>query len=68
MRLIDEIEAEQEFKPKPGPLCRWCDFAEICEGAPAEVRNAAQARAALAPLVVPPPADEGGRQLSLLGD
>jgi putative RecB family exonuclease len=68
IRLIDEIEAEQEFKPKPGPLCRWCDFAEICEGAPAEVRNAAQARAALAPLVVPPPADEGGRQLSLLGD
>lgn len=68
MRLIDAIEAEREFKPRPGPLCRWCDYAELCEAAPAEVRSAAQARG----VVLPPPAalavDDGGRQLSLLGD
>ena len=70
IRLIDTIEAESEFAPKPGPLCRWCDYAELCEAAPAEVRTAAQERGGL---VLPPPAalaldDDGGRQLSLLGD
>jgi putative RecB family exonuclease len=33
--LIDAIEAEREFAPRPGPLCRWCDFRAICpEGKP----------------------------------
>jgi putative RecB family exonuclease len=66
MRLIDTIEAEAEWKPKPSPLCRWCDFAELCEGAPEEVRNAAQARGALAPLPPPQTSVEGGVQLALL--
>jgi putative RecB family exonuclease len=68
VRLIDTIEAESEFAPKPGPLCRWCDFAELCEGAPAEVRSAAQARGVLAPLPPPAPPEADGVQLSLLGD
>lgn len=31
--LIDRVEAEEEFAPSPGPLCRWCDYNDICEAA-----------------------------------
>jgi putative RecB family exonuclease len=30
MALIDAIESERSFAPRPGPLCRWCDFKGIC--------------------------------------
>lgn len=66
IRLIDKVEAETEFRPRPGPLCRWCDYGSICPDAPAEVRNAAPSRAGTMPLV--PEADDDGRQLSLLGE
>jgi len=67
MRLIDKIEVESEYRARPGPLCRWCDYADICPDAPGEARSSAQARADLAAL---PVSDEGGdgRQLSLLAD
>jgi putative RecB family exonuclease len=32
--LIDRVRAEQEFKPKTGPLCSWCEFNDICEASP----------------------------------
>ena len=28
--LIDRIRSEKEWAPKPGPLCNWCDYKEIC--------------------------------------
>jgi len=28
--LIDRIRAATHFEPKIGPLCRWCEFADIC--------------------------------------
>lgn len=28
--LIDRIRAEASFEPRPGPLCRWCEFYDIC--------------------------------------
>ncbi len=28
--LIDRIRAETSFEPRPGPLCRWCEFNDIC--------------------------------------
>ncbi|MBW2267914.1 MAG: PD-(D/E)XK nuclease family protein [Deltaproteobacteria bacterium] len=28
--LIDRIRVTTEFEPKLGPLCRWCEFADIC--------------------------------------
>lgn len=44
LELIERIEAEQEFAPRPGPLCAWCEFRSLCPasgerprpGAPAE--------------------------------
>lgn len=30
IKIIEEIR-EGNFSPKPGPLCRYCDFNEICE-------------------------------------
>lgn len=28
--VIDRIRSESEWLPKPGPLCDWCDYKEIC--------------------------------------
>jgi putative RecB family exonuclease len=28
--LIDRIRAERAFEPRPGPLCRWCEYQGIC--------------------------------------
>ncbi len=30
IELIDRIEAATEYPAVPGPLCRWCDYREIC--------------------------------------
>jgi putative RecB family exonuclease len=47
MALIDRIRAEERFEPRPGPLCRWCEFASICPAAPgAGARAGADAAAA----------------------
>ncbi len=67
IQLIEAIEAEREFPARPGPLCRWCDYAGICPEAPGSVRSAAPDRIADPGLPVPD-ADEQARQLSLLGD
>ncbi len=29
--IIEEIKSCNEFEPRPGRLCQWCDFLEICE-------------------------------------
>jgi len=64
IRLIDVIESEREFPTKPGPLCRWCDYADLCPDATEEARAVARPRGAAQPLPPPPPA--GGEQLVLL--
>lgn len=66
MRLIDSIESETEFRPRPGPLCRWCDYAELCPEAPEEARAVARSRAPLVAEAPPLPAME--QQLALLLD
>jgi putative RecB family exonuclease len=38
IRLIDRIRAERRFDPRPGPLCRWCEYRELC---PASAERAA---------------------------
>ena len=44
--LADEITAAEEFPPRPGPLCGWCDFAAHCP----EGRKAAAPKASWAGL------------------
>jgi putative RecB family exonuclease len=46
IRLIDRIRAEQSFEPRPGPLCGWCEYNDVCPASP-------QRRAA--PAAAPPP-------------
>ena len=46
--LIDRIRGESRWEPRPGPLCAWCEYAEIC---PASGRQ----RSAPAPAPPPPP-------------
>jgi putative RecB family exonuclease len=68
VRLIDSIEVEQDYKPKPGPLCRWCDYAELCPESPEEARSPARLRPAIAVPIPPPPVLAGPQQLTLLLD
>ena len=53
--LIDRIRAERSFEPRPGPLCRWCEYQGICpafaEAAPVEPTE---------PTIAPAPADPPG--------
>ncbi len=67
MKLIDSVEAESEYRARPGPLCRWCDYASICPDAPAAARSGAPE--SVEDLIARGPgAAADGRQLSLLGD
>jgi putative RecB family exonuclease len=45
MRLIDRVEAETEYKPKPSALCGWCEYREICPAGGASARPTHQAPA-----------------------
>jgi putative RecB family exonuclease len=47
MRVIDRVESETEFEPKPSALCGWCEFRELCpaSGARAQERSPALATA-----------------------
>jgi putative RecB family exonuclease len=70
--LIDGIQATEQFEPRTGTLCSWCEYNDICPAmtgsaaADSAAREAAtQAKrggAAPAPDEAPP----GGRQLSFL--
>ena len=76
MELIDRIRAERDFEPQPGPLCRWCEFADRCPqgperlaGPPAAPAPAGPEQPAVAPPVpplAPPPAALPSGQLRLL--
>jgi len=54
--LIERIEGEERFEPRPGPLCAWCEYRERCPAGGAR-------REAPAPGV---PADAPGPQMQLL--
>jgi putative RecB family exonuclease len=64
MALIDRIHAERRFEPRPGPLCRWCEFAGMCPAAPAPASDAAGRGEPPHPAEGPAPPARG--QLSLL--
>lgn len=61
MELIDRIEAEQDFAPRPSTLCTWCEHNDVCPAM--QARTAARAPSA-PPAPAPTPAAPG--QLSLL--
>lgn len=45
--LIDRIEAEEKFDPRPNPLCNWCEYRRLCPAFASEHAAAAES---------PPPA------------
>jgi RecB family exonuclease len=70
MDLIDSIQGEQHFAPRPGPLCSWCEYRERCPIFAREVSAAPPAKrvpvaAELALAAVTAPAAGRPVQLSL---
>jgi putative RecB family exonuclease len=61
IELIDRIRVETAFEPRPGPLCRWCEYHGICPTNP----DATPARVPQGESVGPEGAQPGG-QLELL--
>lgn len=43
MRLIDRVETEREFAPRPSALCAWCEYRDVCPAARGAVSRAAAA-------------------------
>lgn len=37
--IADEMRREAVFPPRPGPLCRWCDYLSVCPAGQAEVNS-----------------------------
>jgi len=66
MELIDRVRAEERFGPRPGPLCRWCEFSEICPASAAREAGAAPARRPLADAGPAPEPPAAAGQLPLL--
>jgi putative RecB family exonuclease len=70
--LIDRIESERDFAPKPSALCSWCEHNDVCpvraiardaETAVAAAPPVAPAPAPAAPAAVPsPPAVRNGSE------
>jgi len=58
IELIDRIESESEFAPRPSALCSWCEFRDICPGAAgapaARERAPVAARATARPAAIGP--------------
>jgi putative RecB family exonuclease len=42
--LIDRIRVETRYEPKTGPLCRWCEYNDICPASPVREERAAEAK------------------------
>jgi putative RecB family exonuclease len=38
LRIVKRIEGETRFPASPGPLCRWCEYVEICPEGGAQAR------------------------------
>jgi putative RecB family exonuclease len=49
IRLIDRVESETEFPPRPSALCGWCEYREICPASGATARPRVEALAPAAP-------------------
>ena len=64
MEVIDQIRAETEFEPRTGPLCRWCEYNDICPAFETKVPSSAPAPKKPAPK--PPGQLEPPGQLDLL--
>jgi putative RecB family exonuclease len=49
IRLIDRVESETEFAPRPSALCGWCEYREICPASGASKSPPAAFTGAAAP-------------------
>ena len=60
MGLVDRVRAEREWAVRPGPLCGWCEYRELCPAFGAAPRPPAEA-----PDGAEEPALEAARELQL---
>jgi putative RecB family exonuclease len=67
MELIDRIRSEEEFAPRPSPLCGWCEYRELCPAGGAQTEPPApETRPGTPPAAAAPLATTERGQLSLL--
>jgi RecB family exonuclease len=59
IELIERIEAEREFAPRPSSLCTWCEHNDVCPAMP--LRAAAHAAAVPRPGASEAPAESPAR-------
>ena len=60
--LIDRIRVETRYPPKTGPLCRWCEYNDICPASPLREERAS----ADSPATADGPEPAPRRQLPLI--
>jgi putative RecB family exonuclease len=66
IELIDRIERETDYAPRPSALCAWCEYSDVCPASPARPAAAAPLPASLPARPPVPEAEPAGGQLSLL--
>jgi putative RecB family exonuclease len=67
IELIDRIRETTVFEPRPGPLCAWCEYRDLCPavGGRGEVEAKAAAERTPAEAAAPALAPPTARQLTL---
>ena len=53
IELIDRVEAERDFEPKPSTLCSWCEFNDVCPAMQAKPTATAAVAIEPEPVVAP---------------
>lgn len=66
MGLIDRIETETSFPPRPSALCAWCEYNDVCPASAARPRAEAPPPEGVPAATVAPDALPARGQLSLL--
>ena len=59
MERIDLIRAERRFEPRPSPLCRWCEYRDVCPAAAGRAPAPAAGPAIDAAAALPPATASG---------
>jgi len=58
--LVERIRAEKDYEPRPGPLCAWCEYRDLCPAGSARVAEGQAAAGATRPTAAAAASGPGG--------